>query len=103
MPGLEVKYALEEATKLNSVIVFLGYEMNEFTLSRFYHESRSTVSKTLYKYFTQDNSRYQVEMSEFISQLHTYGLKKFIESSCDQYFINWYIICDDFFLGLFKY
>lgn len=90
-PGLEVKYALEEATKLDSKLVFLGYEFDEFTWSNFYHENRYTLYKTLYKILNKRSMQYDVEMSELQSQIHSYGLKKFIESSCDQYTINWVI------------
>ena len=91
-PGLEVKYALEEAQSLNSKIVYLGYEFDEITMRRFYHENRYTVVKTLinnFKFFNQVN--YTDEFWEYKEQINKYGLKKFLESSCDQYFINWYI------------
>jgi len=90
-PGLEVKYALEEATSIDSKIVYLGYEFDENTISRFYHENRYTIIKTLinnWKFFNQVN--YADEYWEFKEQLNSYGIRKFLESSCDQYFINWY-------------
>lgn len=90
-PGLEVKYALEEATSLDSKIVYLGYEFDQSTAMRFYHENRYTIMKTLinnWKFFNQVN--YADEYWEFKEQLNNHGLKKFLESSCDQYFINWY-------------
>ncbi len=89
-PGLEVKYALEEANSLNSQIVYLGYEFDDSTMKRFFHENRYTVVKTLInslKFY--NNVNYNEEYSEFKKQLNQYGLKKFLESSCDQYFINW--------------
>ena len=38
IPGLEVKYALEEASKLNSKLVFMGPELSEETANKIKHE-----------------------------------------------------------------
>ena len=89
-PGLEVKYALEEAASLNSKVVFLGYEFDDNATKRFMHETRFTVFKSLmksFKFFNQAN--YASEYFEYKEQINNYGVKKFLESSCDQYFINW--------------
>lgn len=89
-PGLEVKYALEEATKLNAKIVYLGYEFDKSAAQRFYHENRYTIIKTLYNYVQLNRQTlYSLEFDELYSQVSNYGLDTFIESSCDQYFINW--------------
>jgi hypothetical protein len=88
-PGLEAKYALEEATKLNSKVVFLGPEFDKNTLSRMYHETRYSILKTLHRSIFKLNVKYGDEFAELHQQLHSYGLQKFVESSCDQYFINW--------------
>jgi hypothetical protein len=89
-PGLEVKYALEEAEKLNSRIVFLGQEFDAISQQRLYQENRNTILKTLYNSLFKLKPEYSDELNECIYQVHQYGLDKFIESSCDQYFINWY-------------
>jgi hypothetical protein len=90
LPGLEVKYALEEATKLNSNIVFLGYEFDKKTNARLHHENRNTILKSIVNSIKlYSGTAYSIEMREMRDQLHSYGIKKFLESSCDQYFINW--------------
>jgi hypothetical protein len=92
-PGLEVKYALEEATNLNSKIVFMGYEFDENTTRRFYHENRNTILKSTINSFNFfRNLNWGNEYVEYKNQVNKYGLKSFLESSCDQYFINWYYI-----------
>lgn len=88
-PGLEVKYAMEEGTKCGAKLVHLGYEFDEHAMSRFYHENRYTVLKSVWYYLTKMNSHYNSEMIEFRDHLHAYGVKKFIESNFDQYTINW--------------
>lgn len=91
LPGLEVKYALEEASRLDSRVVYLGYEIDENTNTRLYHETRNSVLKALvnsWKFST--NVKYSTELTDIQSQINNYGLKKFLESSCDQFFINWY-------------
>ena len=37
-------------------------------------------------------STYAREFFDYDTQVKKYGVKKFIESSCDQYFINWYFL-----------
>ena len=39
-PGLEVKYACEEAERLGVPLEFMGPEMNKITWTRLYHETR---------------------------------------------------------------
>jgi hypothetical protein len=90
LPGLETKYALEEATKLNSKIVYLGYELDKTAQQRIYHETRYTLIKSIWnynKFFNRES--YRNELLEFKLQKDNYGLRMFIESNCDQYFINW--------------
>jgi hypothetical protein len=43
LPGLEIKYACEEAEKLGAKLHFLGPEMDRPTWSRLYHETRMNV------------------------------------------------------------
>lgn len=39
-PGLEVKYACEEAVKSGAKLEFLGPEFDQVTWERLYHETR---------------------------------------------------------------
>lgn len=87
-PGLEVKYAIEEAKRLNSNVVYLGYELDPLTKNKLYHETRFSILKTLINMMRTKNT-YSREFFDYYTQLTNYGQRKFIESSCDQYFINW--------------
>lgn len=87
-PGLEVKFAVEEAEKLNSNVVYLGYEIDPNTKRKLYHETRFSLLKTFVNMFRMKNA-YKLELLDYYIQMTNYGTKKFIESSCDQYFINW--------------
>jgi hypothetical protein len=89
-PGLEVKYALEEAEKAGSKIVYLGYEINEKTTDRLYHENRYTILKTFVNFFRL-NKKYHSEIDSFNAKVHHYGIKKFVEACCDTYTINWLV------------
>lgn len=89
-PGLEVKFAIEEGEKLNSKIVYLGQELDKPTQHRIYHETRYTILKSLYNYAKVNSEwSYSQEFRELRMILNDYGVKRFVESSCDQYFINW--------------
>jgi hypothetical protein len=90
LPGLEVKFTLEEATKLNSNIVYLDYELDPLTKSKLYHENRNGVLKTLIN-MVRIKETYGRELLDYKIQINKHGIKKFVESSCDQYFINWYL------------
>jgi hypothetical protein len=89
MPGLEVKYALEEAEKAGSKVVFLGYEVDDNTVTRLFNENRNTVFKSLYNYFIGLNAKYATELGNNLNMLSQHGHKKFIESNLDQYTMNW--------------
>jgi hypothetical protein len=88
MPGLEVKYAIEEAKKLDSKVVFLGYEVDDNTVHRLYHENRNTVLKTAWRWLTK-NAKYNTEFSNHRRQVQQHGIRRYLESNCDQYTINW--------------
>jgi hypothetical protein len=89
-PGLEIKYALEEAEKAGSKIVYLGYELDELTTTRLHHENRYTLLKTIINY-CRLNKKYINEINTIRSKMHHYGLKKYIESCCDTYTVNWLV------------
>lgn len=85
-----MKYALEEAKKLDAKVVYLGHELDQRTWVRLHHENRYTLAKYLKNFIFQLPINYYYELYEFKSQLHK-GVNHFVESSCDQYLINWYI------------
>jgi hypothetical protein len=88
LPGLEVKYALEEAEKQGSQVVLLGHELDQLTWDRLYHETRNTVFRWL-RGLWRMNRPYYGELVEHNAKLRNYGPTKFVESTCDQYHINW--------------
>lgn len=47
-PGLETKFALEEAEKIGAKTYFLGAEFNEDTWHRLYHEKRMNFTSYLW-------------------------------------------------------
>lgn len=87
-PGLEVKYAIEEAKKLNSNIVYMDYELDPLTKNKLYHETRFSIFKTIFN-MLKTKSTYAREYFDYENSINQYGIKKFVESSVDQYFINW--------------
>ncbi len=92
LPGLEMKYALEEATKFNSKVVYLGYEFDKATMDRMYHENRYTALKAITNTFKlYSNNNYSKEIQELLNQINAYGIHKFLEASCDQYMVNWFV------------
>jgi pheromone shutdown protein TraB len=48
-PGLEVKYACEEAEKAGAKTYWLGNEMNDVTWRRLAHETRMNIPHYIYK------------------------------------------------------
>ena len=42
-PGLEIKFACEEANNVGAKLEFLGAEFNQMTWNRLYHETRTTL------------------------------------------------------------
>lgn len=81
-PGLEVKFALEEAEKINSKVVFLGNEFDINTENRLHHEKRHNILKAIYSYATLSKT-YAYELGNLNSVLNEYGVKKYVESSLD--------------------
>lgn len=74
--------------KLNAKVEFLGYEIDPLSRNLFLHENRNGVLKTLVN-MAKVKTTYGRELIDYHTQIKNYGLKKFVESSCDQYFINW--------------
>jgi len=74
--------------KLNANVEFLGYELDPNTKRLFLHENRYGVLKAAIN-MAKIKTTYGRELLDYHSQIKNYGIKKFVESSCDQYFINW--------------
>lgn len=90
-PGLEMKYAIEEAEKLNSKVIFMGNEFDSTTVNRFHHEKRHTLLKALSSILRLSTS-YKSELFHMKAQLSQYQVKQYIESTTDSkqmaYFIS---------------
>jgi len=91
LAGLEVKFALEEAEKLGSKIVFMDHELDAKTWQRLYHEIRFNIQRNAFNYLSKMNSTYYEEFFEFYGQFHNKTITEFVEGACDQYTINWFI------------
>lgn len=50
-PGLEIKFACEEAEKVGAKTYFLGPEFDQLTWRRLYHETRMNLPHYIYKRF----------------------------------------------------
>lgn len=90
LPGLEVKYALEEAKKLNSNIVYMGSEFSGELVGKLIHEKRSNLLSIFFKKNNMNRS-YHDESHELRSMISNKGLRSFVESSLDAKQINWFI------------
>lgn len=70
-PGLEVKFALEEATKQGANVHFLGAEFDQLTWKRLLHETRMNVFHYLYQRISyQGMSFWGAERNEVIARSH---------------------------------
>ena len=70
-PGLEIKFALEEAEKIGAKIRFLGPELDGETWSRLHHEKRMNVTSYLYSRLKMSgNYFWGMERAETIARLH---------------------------------
>lgn len=64
-PGLEIKFALEEAEKQGAKTYFLGGELDQVTWKRLYHETRLNVTNYLYnKFVYMQFDRWALEKQE---------------------------------------
>lgn len=91
VPGLEMKYACEEAEKLGADLHFLGPELNNITWHRLYHEHRFNLPHTLYKLWEFGGTRWQSETRQQVHKLQLTTPSSYVETCCDPYNINWYI------------
>lgn len=90
LPGLEVKYALEEAKRLNSKIVFLDSEFNDITANKILHDKRTTLLGFFINYLNM-RTTYKMENFENHSIISNKGFSSFCESSMDSKTMNWFI------------
>lgn len=91
VPGLEIKYACEEAEKLGAELHFLGPELNNITWHRLYHDTRFNLPSTLFNLWQQIGTRWTDERNREIQKLQLTTPSTYVETCLDQYAINWYI------------
>ena len=102
-PGLEVKFACEEAEKLGAKTYFLGAESCQRTWKRLYHEKSMNALHYLKQRFAYMGiGFYSEEREELISRLHNSEPAQFAERCVDPYMINWYIQSLDIFFPAVK-
>jgi len=90
-PGLEMKYAIEEALKLDSKVIFGGQEVNPGTLYALRTEKRFDVVPLVWRYFTAlNNKRWETEHQDMFRLLDVTGGEAFAEV-LDKYKISWFI------------
>lgn len=87
-PGLEMKYACEEARRCNAKLVFLGPEFNDNTVNQIKHEKRFTLLSFIRRLYSLRQA-YKKESIEFSARVDQRGVVSFIESSLDAKNINW--------------
>ena len=90
LPGLEVKYALEEAEKLNSKLVFLGDELDVNTQNSLLQEQRFSLLRGLYNSI-MINMNYKYESFNMRCMIKVNGLQQFIESCLDSKTMAYFI------------
>ena len=91
-PGLEIKFACEEAVNTGARLDFLGPEFNQVTWNRLMHETRTTMLGYLFKKFQYwGHHMYAAEKTDIQSRLHNSEPSQFTEQCCDTHLINWYI------------
>lgn len=70
-PGLETKFALEEAEKIGAKTYFLGAEFNEDTWNRLYHEKRMNFTSYLWARLSMSGNQFWgMERAETTARLH---------------------------------
>ena len=102
-PGLEVKFALEEAEKQGAKTYFLGPEFDDGTWNRLYHEKRMNFTSYIWARLKMaGNEFWYAERSEVRSRLHNSEPSQFAEKCLDPYLVNWYIQSLAVFFPKFK-
>lgn len=91
-PGLEIKFALEEAEKIGAKTYFLGAMYDQVTWHRLFHETRTTVLNYFFKRLQYFNSTlWASERAEVIARQDNSSLSQYTEQCLDPHSINWYI------------
>lgn len=74
-PGLETKFALEEAEKLGSNIYFGGSEFDPITIESLRTETDMYAHTAFWKgrVFLQNQNAWNTDFSDFFNTLHTRG------------------------------
>jgi len=102
-PGLETKFALEEAEKSGAKTYFMGPELDQKSWGRLIHETRMNVPHYIYKRLAyQGNVFWNFEREETYQKLSNSEPSQFAEKVLDQNLINWYIQSMDIFFPKFK-
>lgn len=90
-PGLEMKWAIEEAQKLNSQIIYGGQEIHSGTLYALRTEKRFDIISLAWKYFfALRNKKWETEYQDTFRLLDVHGGEIFAEI-LDKYRIAWLI------------
>jgi len=91
IPGLEIKYAIEEANKLKVPVVLGGLEIDDVTLAALKVEPRmDPVSQLWYGYRALHNAFWRREHHDTYATLDVVGSEAYAES-IDRSRINWFV------------
>ena len=90
-PGLEIKYACDEAERSGANLEFLGPELNTITWHRLYHETRFNIPYTIFQKWKYATTRWSTEFMNNRMKMQRTTPSQFVETCCDSYLINWYI------------
>lgn len=101
-PGLEYKFALEEAERAGANIEFMGNQFNDSTISKLFHETRFNIPEYLLNRWHYQNSLWSQELLVNRNKVRLVGAKAFTEKCLDEHLINWYIQATDKFFPQMK-
>lgn len=102
-PGLEMKFACEEAEKQGVPVQFLGPEFDQDTWVRLHHETRMNVPHYFYKTIQYwGHANYRKERQEVLSRMANSEPSQFTEKCIDPFLLNWYVQCMDIYFPKFK-
>lgn len=91
-PGLEMKYACEEAANVGAKTYFLGPEFNQDTWLRLHHETRTTLLSYVKNYFAYSGLYgWTAEKKDIINRLQNSEPSQFTEQCADPYLMNWFV------------
>jgi pheromone shutdown protein TraB len=102
LPGLEVKYACDEAEALGARLLFAGHEFDQVTWERLIHEKRINLRLNNIVNKIQLGKRWRKELYDNIIKIETNSSSQFVEKALDQEMVAWYIQCLDKLYPWFK-